>query len=41
MSENESFGSKIESVQYKACLAVTGAIRGTLQEKPHQELDLE
>ena len=27
--ENESFISKSESVQYNACLAITGAIRGT------------
>ena len=30
--ENESFSSKIESVQYNASLAMTGAIRGTSQE---------
>ena len=39
--ENESFSSKIESVQYNASLAITGAIRGTTQEKPYQELGLE
>ena len=33
--------SKIESVQYNASLAITGAIRGTSQEKLYQELGLE
>ena len=31
--ENESFSSEIESVQYNASLAITGAIKGTFQEK--------
>ena len=35
------FVKKIESVQYKACLAITGAIQGTSQEKLYQELGLE
>ena len=39
--ENESFSSKIESVQYNASLAITGTIRGTSQEKLYQELGLE
>ena len=39
--ENESFTCKIESVQYSACLAITGTIRGTSQEKLYQELGLE
>ena len=39
--ENESFSSKIESVQYNASLAITGAIRGTSQKKLYQELGLE
>ena len=39
--ENESFSSKIESVQYNASLAITGAIRGTSQQKLYQELGLE
>ena len=39
--ENESFSSKIESVQYNASFAITGAIRGTSQEKLYQELGLE
>ena len=32
-SENESFSSKIESVQYNASLAIAGTIRGISQEK--------
>ena len=32
---------KIESVQYNACLALTGATRGNSKEKQYQELDLE
>ena len=39
--ENKSFSSKIESVQCNASLAITGAIRGTCQEKLYQELGLE
>ena len=39
--ENESFSSKIESVQYNASLAITGVIRGSSQEKLYQELGLE
>ena len=31
--ENELFSSKIKSVQYKASLVTTGAIRGTSQQK--------
>ena len=38
---NDSFCSKIESVQYNAALAVTGAIRGTSQTKLYRELRLE
>ena len=33
--ENESFSSKIETVQYKVLLVITGAVRGTFQEKPY------
>ena len=36
-----SFHHKLESIQYNACLAITGAIRGTSKEKLYQELDLE
>ena len=39
--ENESFCKKIESVQYNAALAITGAIQGTSREKLYKELVLE
>ena len=39
--QNESFCEKIESIQYKAALAITGAIQGTSREKIYQELGLE
>ena len=39
--QNESFREKIESVQYKATLAITGAIQGTSRDKIYQELGLE
>ena len=39
--QNESFCEKLESVQYKAALAITGAIQGTSREKIYQELGLE
>ena len=39
--ENEIFCKKIESVQYNAALAITGAIQGTSREKLHKELGLE
>ena len=35
------FVKKTESVQYKACLAITGAIQVTSQDKLYQELRLE
>ena len=38
---NSSFYEKLESVQYNACLAITGTIRGTSSEKLYQELGLE
>ena len=38
---NNSFYQKIESLQYNAALAITGAIRGTSREKIYQELGLE
>ena len=38
---NNSFNAKMESIQYNACLAITGAIRGTPREKIYQELGLE
>ena len=37
----ESFISKLERVQYKACLAITGVIQGTSSECLNKELDLE
>ena len=39
--QNESFCEKIESVQYKAILMITGAIQGTSRDKIYQELELE
>ena len=38
---NQSFIEKIESSQYNAALAITGAIRGTSKEKLYKALDLE
>ena len=38
---NESFCEKLESVQYKAALAITGATQGTSHEKIYKELGLE
>ena len=38
---NGSFHQKLELLQYKAYLAITGAIRGTLREKLYEELGLE
>ena len=35
------FHKKLESLQYNACLAITGAINGSLTEKLYQELDFE
>ena len=37
---NENFQSKIEKVQYQACLAITGAIQGTSRENIYDELGL-
>ena len=39
--QNESFCEKLESVQYKAALAITGAIQGSSRERLYQELGLE
>ena len=39
--QNESFCEKLESVQYKASLAIAGAIQGSSREKLYQELGLE
>ena len=38
---NESFQNKLESVQYDAALAITGAIKGSSRKKFYQELGLE
>ena len=38
---NDTFSHKIETVQYNAALAITGAIRGTSREKLYQELGFE
>ena len=38
---NDSFHEKLESIQYNASLAITGAIRGTSRNKLYQELGLE
>ena len=38
---NESFKSRTESIQYKACIAITGAIQGTSREHLYRELGIE
>ena len=38
---NVNFESKLERVQYNACLAITGAIRGTNRDSIYAELGLE
>ena len=38
---NASFHQKLELLQYNACLAITGAIRGPSREKLYEELGLE
>ena len=38
---NKTFSDKIESIQYNAALAITGAIRGTSKDKLYKELGLE
>ena len=35
--QNESFCEKLESVEYKAALAITGAIQSTSRDKIYQE----
>ena len=40
-SGNVIFESKLERAQYKACLAITGAIQGTNRESIYAELSLE
>ena len=36
-----SFKNKVENVQYRACIAITGAIQGTSRERLYRELGLE
>ena len=38
---NDAFSSKFEAVEYKAALAITGAIKDTAREELYQELGLE
>ena len=38
---NSTFVQKLESVQYNACLAITGCFRGTSREKLYSELGIE
>ena len=38
--ENQNFQNKLEKVQHKACIAITGAIQGTSRQKIYDELGL-
>ena len=38
---NMSFHHKLESIQYNACLSITGAIRGTSRVELYQEIGLQ
>ena len=38
--DNERFQNKIEKAQCKACLGITGAIKGTSRENLYEELGL-
>ena len=40
-NQNEYFCEKLESLQYKAALVITGAIQGTSHDKIYQELGFE
>lgn len=40
-AENAFFKQKLESIQYNACLGITGAIQITLKEKFYQQLGFE
>ena len=40
-ASNDSFHQNLESLQYSAAIAITGAIRGTSSEKLLQEIGLE
>ena len=37
---NDNFQDKMEKVQYKVCLAITGGIQGTSEERLYDELGL-
>ena len=37
---NENFQNKLKKVQYRVCLAITGAIQGTSRTKLYDELGL-
>ena len=38
--ENKNFQNKLEKVQYRACLAITGAIPGISRQRLYDELGL-
>ena len=38
--DNQNFENKLEKLQYKACLGITGAIQGTSRQKIYDELSL-
>ena len=38
--DNKNFQNKLEKVQYRACLAITGAIQETSRQKHYNELGL-
>ena len=38
---NDAFSNKLETIQYNAALAITGAIKGTSRKKLYQEIGLE
>ena len=38
--EDENFQNKLQKVQYRGCLAITGAIQGTSRQKCYRELGL-
>ena len=37
-AKNYQYTYTIESIQYKACVGITGAIQGTSRERPYREL---
>ena len=40
-TQNASFHQKLETLQYNACLAITGAIRDSSREKLYQKVGFE